>query len=376
MLQVSLSGSCPSPSIPHSFSNCRLVTPAIADTVSLRAEGADDVTRIVVDDVINLPTGALAMLSFRQLAVTIVTAMTSFSSVAVAQSSTEVDPAPFEASAQRFLDAYAERDAEAIGALFTEGAEFLDEFGDETNSRQAIVAMFRSVFESSDSATFDEISITKLRAATESVVIEEGLATSTPQADYPPTTSKYVVVHVKQDDGRWLIDLLKSFGPSELGHAEHVSALAWLVGDWVSEDSDHLVETSCGFSDNGTYLLRSFKIRSEGEVVLDGIQRIGWDPAAKILRSWTFDTEGGFFSGTWQFDGQRWVVSQHGTTSSGKQATATAAYEVVDREMVRWQFVSRVVDAEILPRGPVTIMVRKPPAPLAGPIDSSTDATR
>lgn len=295
---------------------------------------------------------------------------------ASAQSGIEVDPAPFEASAQRFLDAYAERNAEAIGLLFTDDAEFLDEFGEETNSREAIVAMFRSVFESNDSATFDEISITKLRSVTESVVIEEGLATSTPQSDLPATTSKYVVVHVKQDDGRWLIDLLKSFGPNEQSHAQHVSELAWLVGDWVSEDSDYSVETSCRFTDSGTYLLRSFKIRSAGDVVMDGVQRIGWDPAAQVIRSWTFDADGGFFSGTWRYDGQRWVVSQQGTTAAGEQATATAAYEIVDREMVRWQFVSRIIDAEILPRGPVTVMVRRPPAPLAGPVDSLADDPR
>ena len=28
-------------------------------------------------------------------------------------------------------------------------------------------------------------------------------------------------------------------------------------------------------------------------------QRIGWDPAAKQIRSWEFDSEGGFGEGTW-----------------------------------------------------------------------------
>ena len=316
------------------------------------------------------------MFSIERPAALLIAVMIFSSGPASAQVGSKVDPAPFEASAQRFLDAYSERDAEGIGELFTDNAEFLDEFGDEATSRDAIIAVFREVFQSNSSTTFDEISITKLREVTKSVVIEEGLSTSTPQADMPPVTSKYVAVHVKQDDGRWLIDLLKSFGPVEQSHAEHVSELAWLVGQWVSEDSNFVVETNCRFSDNGTYLLRTFTIRSAGEVVMDGVQRIGWDPARKVLRSWTFDTDGGFFSGTWRYDGERWVVSQHGTTAAGEQATATAAYEVVDREMVRWQFVSRVVDAEILPSGPVTVMVRQPPAPRAESTGSPVESRR
>ena len=50
---------------------------------------------------------------------------------------------PFWDSAQQFLDAYARRDAAAIGGLFTEDAEFVDEFGERTQGRAAIQSCAR-----------------------------------------------------------------------------------------------------------------------------------------------------------------------------------------------------------------------------------------
>ena len=59
---------------------------------------------------------------------------------------------PFLASAQAFVDAYAERDAAAIGNMFTADAEFLDEFGELTQGREAIIAVFEDVFRNSKNA--------------------------------------------------------------------------------------------------------------------------------------------------------------------------------------------------------------------------------
>ena len=81
---------------------------------------------------------------------------------------------PFWESAQRFVDAYADRDVAAIADMFTESAEFLDEFGVLTEGREAISAMFASVFESNDQAMIDEIKILRIRYLSDNVVMEEG----------------------------------------------------------------------------------------------------------------------------------------------------------------------------------------------------------
>lgn len=273
-----------------------------------------------------------------------------------------IDNQPFVDSAQQFLDGYAARDAAAIGELFTNDAEFLDEFGVRTVSKSAIVELFSDVFASSPVGSLDEIRMTGLRVITDRVVVEEGETVATSAAGMPPSTSKYVALHVKQSDGQWKIDLLKSFGVKDGTRAEQLSGLAWMLGDWVSEGRGTRVETSCRYSDDNNYLLRSFKVRTAGDVVMQGVQRIGWDPVQQSLRSWTFDSEGGFFDGTWSARGTDWLVTQQGVTADAEQATSTALYEVVDREMVRWQFLNRVIGTDVSGRGEVVVMVRKPPA--------------
>ena len=46
-----------------------------------------------------------------------------------------------------------------------------------------------------------------------------------------------------------------------------------------------------------------------GQVDISGIQVIGWDPIAKAIRSWTFDSNGGFAEGKWEHRGDRWFIS-------------------------------------------------------------------
>ena len=41
---------------------------------------------------------------------------------------------------------------------------------------------------------------------------------------------------------------------------------------------------------------------------LEGTQVIGWDPAAGTIRSWMFDSDGGFGEGTWSKKDNSWIV--------------------------------------------------------------------
>ena len=204
---------------------------------------------------------------------------------------------PFWDSAQAFVDAYASRDLAAIGDMFTEDAEFLDEFGVLTEGREAIRAMFADVFESNQEALVNEIQITRIRLLSETVAMEEGFVISSPASDAPRNRSRYVALHTKQSDGKWRINTLKDFPREPLGRQEQLSQLAWMVGDWVNEDEDSVVHTTCDWSPDGNYLLRSFSMQKYDGSELSGVQRIGWDPALKKLRSWTFDSEGGFLHG-------------------------------------------------------------------------------
>lgn len=270
---------------------------------------------------------------------------------------------PFWESAQAFLDAYAKRDAKAIGELFTEDAEFLDEFGVRTEGRENIVAMFQEVFDNAPEAIIEEINIRRVRRIADNVALEEGVVVARDEANGPRYTGRYVALHRKEDDGKWRINTLKDF-PREGGERrEQLAQLEWLTGDWVNEDSDAVVHTTCGWSNDGNYLLRRFTVQTFDGREMSGVQRIGWDPERQKLRSWTFDSEGGFLNGLWTRQGDQWLLTTVGVTAEGKSVTGTAVYTLIDSEMIRWQYRDLIVGDDVRGDSPPVTMVRRPPEP-------------
>ncbi len=227
-----------------------------------------------------------------------------------------------------------------------------------------LLALYASVFEANEGASIDEIQLTRVRYLSDTIAMEEGFVISSEAPGSPHRRSRYVALHTKQSDGKWRINTLKDFPREPLGRQDELSQLSWMIGEWVNEDTDSVVHTTCDWSPDGNYLLRQFTMQSHDGSELSGVQRIGWDPALKKLRSWTFDSEGGFFQGLWTQNGSRWLLNLHGVTADGESVTATSVYTVIDAEMVTWNYENLIVGGEL--RGdtePIT-MVKRPPAPL------------
>lgn len=271
---------------------------------------------------------------------------------------------PFWDAAQMFVDAYAQRDAASIGALFTEDAEIFDEFGDVTQGRDDIIALYEQVFREYPRAAIDEINIHRVRYITDRVAIEEGRVVSASGSGGGRTMSRYVAIHVNED-GAWRIDMLKNFAQEGLSRNEQLQRLAWLEGEWVSEDDESVVHTDCTWSDDGNYLLRRFTVRISGQDVMNGVQRIGWDPLQKQIRAWTFDSQGGFAEGVWNQNRDQWIVVSSGVNSEGESASATAIYTIIDAEMFTWQYRNLLVGNEFRKDIKPIVMTRRPPSPAA-----------
>jgi hypothetical protein len=170
-------------------------------------------------------------------------------------------------------------------------------------------------------------------------------------------------MHVKGDDGRWRINTLKDY-PREGGpRREQLAQLSWLLGEWVNQDGQSVVHTECRWSDDGNFLLRSFAVQTYDGREMNGVQRIGWDPSIEKLRSWTFDSDGGFFDGLWTRHDNQWRVATSGVTAEGKKVTGMAVYTAVDDEMITWRHEHLIVGDEVRDDSPVVTMVRRPPEP-------------
>lgn len=271
---------------------------------------------------------------------------------------------PFWESAKAFLNAFTARDAKAIGELFTEDAELFDEFGERTNGRAEIVALYEDVFASASTATIEEITIERVRAISESVSLEEGIVISSEVEGGPRHSSRYVALHQREADGRWRINTLKSYPREDLDErTEQIGKLSWLLGEWVNENEGEVVRTECAWSEDGNYLLRKFTVHLLGRPAMDGVQRLGWDPVRKQIRSWTFDSRGGFFDGYWSQNGDDWQVTISGVTADGEAVSGLAVYRLIDEELIHWQYRYLTVGEELREDSPVIVMVRPAPAP-------------
>ena len=127
------------------------------------------------------------------------------------------------------------------------------------------------------------------------------------------------------------------------------TALRHLAVSLRSRDDDAEVELDCNWSKNRNYLTRSFKISVDGDTSFSGMQLIGWDPTAKAIRSWTFDSNGTFAEATWQQKAGRWFLRNRGTLADGRSATMINVMKQVDADSFTWQTIERTAGGELLP---------------------------
>ena len=266
------------------------------------------------------------------------------------------------AIAESYVKAYNAHDGKAIAELFTADAQIVDAEGDAIQGRPDIEKVFAGIFQEFPQAK-TSVAIHSIRYLNANLAVEDGTATVVLVPGEPAEPNRYTVVHVKQD-GKWqmasALDLPSDNAPAE----EHLKQLGWLIGEWVDESPDSLILTSYRWDDNHHFILSDFSIRVAGRPVMNGSQRIGWDPLAKVIRSWVFDSEGGFAEGVYSRDGNRWIIKQTGVTREGKPASATNVIARVGKDRLTWHSRDRMVGGELtLDAGEVTV-VRKPPKPM------------
>lgn len=272
------------------------------------------------------------------------------------------DRAQIEQAAVAFVEAYNGRQLDKLADLFAPDAEVLQLGEEPVVGRDAIRQAFQAAFAARPKAQLS-LSIEALRFITGDVAFEDGTTTNFADGETPATRSRYSVVHVRRD-GAWRMKLVRELQEEPLTPYARLQDLEWLLGDWIDEAADSVVATSCRWDENKCFLLRDFEVRTRGEVVLKGQQRIGWDPLGKQIRSWAFDNTGGFGEGIWTQLEDRWVIKSTGVRADGRTASMTQIVAPLSEGRMAWRTEARLVGDEELPPLSV-IMVRRAPKPAA-----------
>ncbi len=261
-------------------------------------------------------------------------------------------------SVKTYIDAFNKHDAKALADMWSPDAVYLNRItGEEVVGREAIAKQFTAMFKDSPDV--------KLTAETESVqfispnVAEERGNSAIIVPKEKPEDIPYSAVYVKRD-GQWLLDRVTDEAKeAKDSHYEQLKKLEWMVGHWVDKDENVDIETDCNWTKNRTFLTRSFTVSVDGEVDLSGMQIIGWDAAAKAIRSWTFDSDGGYAEATWTFKKDRWYVNNKGVLADGRKASMTNVIKPIDANSFTWQTIDRTAGGELLPNVPELLIVRQ-----------------
>jgi uncharacterized protein (TIGR02246 family) len=258
-----------------------------------------------------------------------------------------------------FTKAFNAGDAAAAAATFTEGALVVDEEGERTEGRAAIRDQLAALFADSPGNKI-AIQTESLRFLGTDTALEEGRTTITPAGGGASEITRFTVVYVKHD-GQWLQAAVRDERSQELTPHDRLKQLEWLVGDWINESQDAVVQTTCKWTDDGNFLVREFTMKTRGQPVLSGTQRIGWDPTRHQFKTWIFDSEGGFGEGYWTRSGDRWVIKAEGVRQDGQHASATNIITPLGKDRAAWQSVDRTLGGVAVPGIDEFTIVRKPP---------------
>jgi uncharacterized protein (TIGR02246 family) len=278
---------------------------------------------------------------------------------AAEQSEKNADVAAIRTAVKSYVAAYNRGDAKAVAEHWGEDAEWVSPSGERFQGRQAIQQEMESLFAESAGLKI-EVKDSTVRLVAPAVAIEEGTVRVVVPGD-APSDSTYIAVHAKKN-GQWKLESVRETSLPEPDPHEQLKQLEWLVGEWIDESPTETVEHRCRWSKDGHYLLGEFVVRWEGLPEMKGDVRVGWDPLAKQIKSWVFDSEGGYAEGYWTKVGEGWIVKMTGVRPNGGTASSTNSYLPLRRDLYRYSSVDRIVGGQSEPSQTVTI-VRKPPQP-------------
>ena len=266
-----------------------------------------------------------------------------FAPFAFAQSGS--DEAAIRAAVKSYVEAYNRGDAKGVAEHWSEAGQWVSPSGEKHTGKEAIAKALSALFEESKGATIT-VDEPDIRLITDDVAVEEGVV-HVASPDAPPSKSTYQAIHVKQS-GKWRLHSVRETEVVELPAANGaLQDLAWLVGEWGDDDGGSTAKVS--WTKNKTFLTYSFKVATEDGDDLEGTQVIGWDPANETIRSWMFDSDGGFGEGVWSQRDNTWVVKFQQTLADGRSASATNVYTLVDGNSFTWKSIGRQLDGEYLP---------------------------
>lgn len=246
---------------------------------------------------------------------------------------------PEAAGARKVADAYLAAlnrgDASAAADCWTADGEYVNETtGLTVTGRDAIGKALGDLI-SPDARIEAETVSHELRLVAPGVVCERGRSRFAPE-NGPVEHARFIALYVLRD-GRWKIHRVWQTELPITSNYDRLASLSWMIGEWDGDkEGGRETKNVCRWSRNRNFITRTYKVLEKGKVLVTGTEIIGWDPAEKRVRSWAFDSTGGFAEGVWRFEGAKWRPVEVLDVAPGKLDKHQAALKGLSWLVGRW----------------------------------------
>jgi uncharacterized protein (TIGR02246 family) len=242
------------------------------------------------------------------------------------------------------IQAFNNRDAAAIVANWTADAEYIRNDGDPVLGRDAIQKGYADFFKTLKGKPTVEVQADNLRfPSADTAVSEVTLRLKNEQGDLIGSSWRNTLL--AREGGKWKVAMVQEWDRDN-SLDDSLNDLAWLVGTWHMDTQDRDVTTTYEWDEDKAFIRGKYTVKQGGKVAASGTQMFGKDNADGGIRSWVFQSDGGFGDGLWTRDGKKWTVDFSGVTADGKKLSATVVYTRVDADTFTWQSVQQTVDGQ------------------------------
>ncbi|MGZ4961126.1 MAG: YybH family protein [Limisphaerales bacterium] len=271
-----------------------------------------------------------------------------------ADANADADPreAAITKTAEAFVEAFHKGDARALADFWTTDGDYVDDTGRAFKGRDAIEKSFTAMFAANKGAQL-RIDVASLKFPTQDVAVEDGTTTVTSPDGSAPMRARYTNVLLKQGD-KWLLSSVREAPDSGPSNYEFLRGLGWAIGEWVDDVPAESPAAEVGHLDiawapGQNFIVATRTVDFKDDSHVHSTQWIGWDAAAKQIRSWSFQADGGFGESTWTKDSNKWIVKTQSVLADGKKVTSSNIITPVDADTLTWQARDQKANGQALP---------------------------
>ena len=256
----------------------------------------------------------------------------------------EADKLAIDALIKASVQAFNNRDAAAMAANWTAEGEYIRNTGESVRGRADIEKGYAEFFKTLKGKTTLDVQTDNLRfTSADSALSQVTMRLKNEQGELIGSIWRNTMA--VREGGQWKVAVVQEWD-RDIGLDDSLKDLEWLIGTWDMTADNRTVTTTYEWDDSKAFIRGKYTVKEGAKVVESGTQMYGKDNADSGIRSWVFQSDGGFGGGLWTREGKNWNVDFYGVTPDGKRLTATVIYVHLDANTFTWQSVNQAVDDE------------------------------